>query len=1086
MTTSRNTLPRRLTLRATILVGVLLLINQLVSAETLTLIKDINTCSDTVPTGQIARLTKGVVTTTSFSKYGQELAIVSGDRPLLVKDLSPGEESSTINFLFVFKDYAYFDLLTANGERALWRSNGTNTGTTLVVDYDNGMLSAQRVKFSQALDDFYVVHTTSAENLAESIFWVGNGSTVEGRSTVDNFPGHALKDTRVIGATSNALVIRGDSTELGAEPYVLRAAGKLTLLDDIIPGAVGSNPLEAIEIAAGRTILFASSSNTSTALYSVNLATSAKPVVIDELKPSGGTSRFRPNSALISSRLYYVVSGGGLSGIWATDGTPNQSQRLSLPDWVSSSSSLSILGSFQGRVLFCNRSGSLGCEPILSDGTADGTVLLKDIYPGDGQSFSRDFTPHPTKPLLVFSAMELAVGQELYRSDGTAGGTSLIADIKKGPSPSIPRDFYLAKNGSIEFVADSFTGSMLLTLDPSSFEIKPKALLSGGLSASSSPNAMISLDGENLIFEATTCRRGKDYQLLQAASGQVSPLFADEVSIVQDRVTLLTTMADIAFFTVSTPEMGAELWVAHGEPRSAKLLKDISAGPEGSYPNNGGVVSGRYIFAAENFGANQLWSSDGTAEGTKVLRADLNALQGISEGVKLPADPKTLYFLATFRGSNRSRFALELWSTQGTPETTRSIAGIGEPSTTIYPRAPIVVGNRLVFPGFTNAAGVELWGSDGSAAATGALADLTPGLVGSATFLNSAVFKGRVYFPATDGKMIESDGTAAGTKWSDIFKEAAAGASGVVMHATEKILFAKFFNGTRSQLHITNGELESSLSELAPLVTLANPGAASLIGEDFYFEAINAGGNRELWKSDGTAKGTRFVVGSNARKSIAFRALHSFGKGIVLNAADSAVGNELFLLASESDQRFTDFCPADPRKKFPGVCGCGVPDTDADGDGWSDCNDQCPLNGFLAQAEQSPCVCEVERKDVNRNGIADCLSLDESRFHLKRLRTAARSLKIKESIRLKQSKRSLKIISRSTKQLRQLQKSGASFYSAMSNAVYQSELNKLARNGEKLRKLFQAMNDSSFKKIKKKFLKSIRTLSASLAATNAA
>jgi hypothetical protein len=39
-----------------------------------------------------------------------------------------------------------------------------------------------------------------------------------------------------------------------------------------------------------------------------------------------------------------------------------------------------------------------------------------------------------------------------------------------------------------------------------------------------------------------------------------------------------------------------------------------------------------------------------------------------------------------------------------------------------------------------------------------------------------------------------------------------------------------------------------------------------------------------------------------------------------------------------------DRCPADPAKTQPGVCGCGVPDDDFDGDGSVDCLEACPDN----------------------------------------------------------------------------------------------------------------------------------------------
>jgi len=37
-----------------------------------------------------------------------------------------------------------------------------------------------------------------------------------------------------------------------------------------------------------------------------------------------------------------------------------------------------------------------------------------------------------------------------------------------------------------------------------------------------------------------------------------------------------------------------------------------------------------------------------------------------------------------------------------------------------------------------------------------------------------------------------------------------------------------------------------------------------------------------------------------------------------------------------------DQCPADPEKSSAGICGCGTPDKDSDADGTPDCNDGCP------------------------------------------------------------------------------------------------------------------------------------------------
>lgn len=46
------------------------------------------------------------------------------------------------------------------------------------------------------------------------------------------------------------------------------------------------------------------------------------------------------------------------------------------------------------------------------------------------------------------------------------------------------------------------------------------------------------------------------------------------------------------------------------------------------------------------------------------------------------------------------------------------------------------------------------------------------------------------------------------------------------------------------------------------------------------------------------------------------------------------------------DAGCVDECPADPLKREPGACGCGVPELaqDTDGDGTLDCNDACPMD----------------------------------------------------------------------------------------------------------------------------------------------
>ncbi len=73
----------------------------------------------------------------------------------------------------------------------------------------------------------------------------------------------------------------------------------------------------------------------------------------------------------------------------------------------------------------------------------------------------------------------------------------------------------------------------------------------------------------------------------------------------------------------------------------------------------------------------------------------------------------------------------------------------------------------------------------------------------------------------------------------------------------------------------------------------------------------------------------------------------------------------------DSGDCIPDACPADPDKYVKGVCGCGVPDIDSDGDGTYDCNDQCPYD--KSKTSRGICGCFQADSDSNGNGTADCL-----------------------------------------------------------------------------------------------------------------
>jgi ELWxxDGT repeat protein len=90
-------------------------------------------------------------------------------------------------------------------------------------------------------------------------------------------------------------------------------------------------------------------------------------------------------------------------------------------------------------------------ELWMSDGTAAGTVLVKDINPGNFNASPQDFVE--LNGILYFVAYEPTHGQELWRSDGTTAGTFLFKDIQPGTGQGVP--FSLQRLGNqIVFFAD--------------------------------------------------------------------------------------------------------------------------------------------------------------------------------------------------------------------------------------------------------------------------------------------------------------------------------------------------------------------------------------------------------------------------------------------------------------------------------------------------------------------------------------------------------------------------------------------------------------------------------------------------------
>jgi len=161
--------------------------------------------------------------------------------------------------------------------------------------------------------------------------------------------------------------------------------------------------------------------------------------------------------------LYFFAEGPGGLGLWRSDGA--QSSRVAeIPGQVSVDPAPPEprIVAFGSRLYFMASDDAHGRELWASDGTPQGTSLLRDLAPG-----RRSASPHgflAVQDRLFFSADDGLHGFELWESDGTAVGTRLVQDIAPGAASAAPESLTVSGDRLYFAADDRLTGSELWSL----------------------------------------------------------------------------------------------------------------------------------------------------------------------------------------------------------------------------------------------------------------------------------------------------------------------------------------------------------------------------------------------------------------------------------------------------------------------------------------------------------------------------------------------------------------------------------------------------------------------------------------------
>jgi ELWxxDGT repeat protein len=432
--------------------------------------------------------------------------------------------------------------------------------------------------------------------------------------------------------------------------------------------------------------------------------------------------------------------------------------------------------------LFSANSGvNTGVELWKTDGTAAGTVLVKDINSAEGSDPTRLVRAGIDK--WFFVAKDENLGREIWVSDGTEAGTKMVKDIRVGAASSGPGKMTPFKDGVVFSLFTSVfpsAGSKLWFTDGTDAgTVNDIRLLPSGVAENPADFTVV---GDKLFFTASG-PKGKELYITDG-TGANTLLVKDIQPGTYGSVQLsgnpqyVTAFNNGVFFTAPVPINPAtatgpstdlEPWFSGGDDSSTNVLKNINPGTVGSFPS-GWTVSGDRLYFVANNGTDgtALWATDGTANGTNMVIDTNDSSTALNHSLN-PRDIVSMGDRKIFFIAGTSSTGQELSYSDGTAAGT-TVLDINTGLDGGYIKNVTRLGSKVVFTALdtTHLANTQLWISDGTTAGTTMIKTLNSTQVDAVSEIVPAAFDDTKLLIAVDDgvngeELWITDGTESGT-----------------------------------------------------------------------------------------------------------------------------------------------------------------------------------------------------------------------------------------------------------------------------------------------------------------------------------
>lgn len=424
------------------------------------------------------------------------------------------------------------------------------------------------------------------------------------------------------------------------------------------------------------------------------------PVLVKDIH--AGLTHSDPQELVTVNGTIFFAANDGVNGmeLWKSDGTAAGTV-LVKDIHPSNGSNPQHLVNVNGVLFFMATNNVNGYELWKSDGTAAGTVMVKDINPGLANSNPDNLTN--VNGGLFFSATDGTNGIELWKSDGTTAGTVIIKDIFAGIGSAQPQ--YLCNSGGTLFFAADNGATNGIELWKSDGTTTGTVMIKDiRVGAGNSNPANITSVGSIVFFKANEGTNGIElWKSDGTAAGTVMVLNINSGSNNSDP-DYLTDVNGVLFFTANQSGLGAELWKSDGTGAGTVLVKDIRSGALGSTPQFITNVNGTvFLTATDGVSGQELWKSDGTAAGTVMVK-DIK----VGAGGSFPDELCNLNGILFFQADDAA-VGFELWKSDGTDAGTTLVQDLRTGTANSNPTYLIAVEGDLFFQAEENTYGRELW-----------------------------------------------------------------------------------------------------------------------------------------------------------------------------------------------------------------------------------------------------------------------------------------------------------------------------------------------------------------------------------------